>query len=183
MSNPNTPSGGPPLRALAMVLIALAIVFAGIGAMALSSSDSDDTDAAPSSPSTSTASVVATQAITTPSAVSTTTAAPTTTAPSTTTTATGAVDKTVPVRVYNNSMVAGLAAKTAGELTASGWNIAETGNYGSGNIPKTTVYYGSSAKEQAAAMAIASELGVTAEPRFPGIADSPSGVIVIVTGN
>lgn len=184
MSNPNSPSGGPPLRALAMVLIALAIVFAGLGAMSLSSSDSgaDSTEASPSAHTT--ASVVATQSVSAPP-VTTTTPPPvtTTTVPPTTTTSTAAVDKTIPVRVYNNSLVAGLAAKTASQLTADGWTIAETGNYGSGVIPKTTVYYGSSPKEQAAAIAIATELGVTAEPRFPGIADSPSGVIVIVTGN
>lgn len=80
-------------------------------------------------------------------------------------------------------MVAGLAAKTANDLTADGWNIAETGNYGAGVIPKTTVYYGSSASEKAAAQAIAAQLGVSAEPRFAGIIDSPPGVIVIVTGN
>ncbi|NNH75555.1 LytR C-terminal domain-containing protein [Nocardia uniformis] len=167
-----------------MVLIALAIVFAGIGAMALSSSDTEDPEAAPSSPTT-TASVVATQSNSTPpeTPTATTPPDPTTTVPPTTTASVDAVDKTVPVRVFNNSMVAGLAAQTAGELTASGWNVAETGNYGSTNVPKTTVYYGSSTTEQAAAVAIAEELGVTAEPRFPGIADSPSGVIVIVTGN
>ncbi|WP_438943513.1 LytR C-terminal domain-containing protein [Nocardia otitidiscaviarum] len=178
MSNPNSPSGGPPLRALAMVLIALAIVFAGLGAMSLSSSDSEGTDSASGPEATTTASVVATQANTPPP---TTTA--TADAPTTTTTTTAAVDKSVPVRVYNNSDIQGLAATTASQLRESGWSIAETGNYASGVIPKTTVYYGSSAGERAAAMAIAAELGATAEPRFPGIADSPAGVIVIVTRN
>ncbi|MCU1647510.1 MAG: Non-specific serine/threonine protein kinase [Nocardia sp.] len=192
MSTPNTPSGGPPLRALAMVLIALAIVFAGLGAMSLSSSDSSDAGAA-SSASTTTAAqpaaatttvaqqVSAPPATTAPSA--TTTAPVTTTPPPPTTPAAGAVDKTIPVRVLNNSMVSGLAAKTANDLAADGWNIAETGNYGTGVISKTTVYYGSSAGEKAAALAIANQLGITAEPRFAGIMDSPPGIIVIVTGN
>lgn len=186
MSNPNSPSGGPPLRALAMVLIALAIVFAGLGAMSLSSSDSEGTDSASGPEATTTASVVATQANTPPPTTTATADAPTTTpAPTTTTTTTttAAVDKSVPVRVYNNSDIQGLAATTASQLRESGWSIAETGNYASGVIPKTTVYYGSSAGERAAAMAIAAELGATAEPRFPGIADSPAGVIVIVTRN
>ncbi|MBF6241658.1 LytR C-terminal domain-containing protein [Nocardia otitidiscaviarum] len=161
-----------------MVLIALAIVFAGLGAMSLSSSDSEGTDSASGPEATTTASVVATQANTPPP---TTTA--TADAPTTTTTTTAAVDKSVPVRVYNNSDIQGLAATTASQLRESGWSIAETGNYASGVIPKTTVYYGSSAGERAAAMAIAAELGATAEPRFPGIADSPAGVIVIVTRN
>ncbi|WP_280389447.1 LytR C-terminal domain-containing protein, partial [Nocardia wallacei] len=46
----------------------------------------------------------------------------------------------VPVHVLNNSTVAGLAARTAGQLSAEGWSIAETGNYPGGVIPKTTVY-------------------------------------------
>nr|WP_306365189.1 LytR C-terminal domain-containing protein [Nocardia sp. CC227C] len=169
-----------------MVLIALAIVFAGLGAMSLSSSDSEGTDTASGPETTTTTSVVATQANTPPPATSTTADAPTTTpAPTTTTTTTttAAVDKSVPVRVYNNSDIQGLAATTASQLRESGWSIAETGNYAAGVIPKTTVYYGSSAGERAAATAIATELGVTAEPRFPGIADSPAGVIVIVTRN
>ncbi|MFE3191101.1 LytR C-terminal domain-containing protein [Nocardia sp. NPDC059240] len=195
MSNPNSPSGGPPLRALAMVLIALAIVFAGIGAMSLSSSDSSDASATTSSqsgsaaPSTTAAQQNSAQATTTVPVVPTTTAAATTTpAPTTTTvapttTAAAGVDKALPVRVYNNGTVAGLAKKTGDQLAGEGFNVAEVGNYPNGVIPKTTVYYGSSPKEQALAQAIAAELGCSAEPRFPGIADSPAGVIVIVTGN
>ncbi|MFC9996297.1 LytR C-terminal domain-containing protein [Nocardia sp. NPDC127526] len=187
MSNPNSPSGGPPLRALAMVLIALAIVFAGIGTMSLSSSDSEgaETDTAAVSSTVPGVTLAPGLSSSLPPVVVTppvTTTPPVSTAPPTTTAAAQA-DKSVPVRVYNNSTVAGLAAKTAGELSASGWTIAETGNYAAGVIPKTTVYYGSSASEKAAALAIAEELGVSAEPRFPGIADSPAGVIVIVTGN
>ncbi|MFE3698027.1 LytR C-terminal domain-containing protein, partial [Nocardia tengchongensis] len=79
--------------------------------------------------------------------------------------------------------VAGLAKNTGDQLSGEGYNITEVGNYPGGVIPKTTVYYGSSAKEQALAKAIAAELGCSAEPRFPGISDSPTGVIVIVTGN
>nr|WP_157535537.1 LytR C-terminal domain-containing protein [Nocardia inohanensis] len=176
-----------------MVLIALAIVFAGIGAMSLSSSDSSSTEAEETGSTTTsvaspTASVIAAPPVTTQPAPPSSSAAAATTPPSTTpaptTPAAGAVDKSLPVRVFNNSMVAGLAGKTRDQLVASGYNVTETGNYGSGNIPKTTVYYSnSSAKEKALAIAIAGELGASAEPRFDGIADSPSGVIVIVTSN
>lgn len=193
VSNPTSPSGGPPLRALAMVLIALAIVFAGIGAMSLSSSDSSGSTEAEASSTTTTvasptASVIVAPPVTTAPVAPTSSAAATTTPPSTTlaptTPAAGAVDKSLPVRVFNNSYVAGLAGKTRDQLVASGYNVTETGNYGSGNIPKTTVYYSnSSAKEKALAIAIANELGAGAEPRFDGIADSPAGVIVIVTSN
>ncbi len=167
-----------------MVLIALAIVFAGLGAMSLSSSESTASDtetqgqATQGRPTSTTSSKPATTsaADTTTTTTSSTT---TTTAPSTT----PAAAKSVPVHVLNNSTVAGLAARTAGQLSADGWTIAETGNYPGGVIPKTTVYYGNSPGERAAAQEVAEELGVSAEPRFAGIASNPPGVIVIVTGN
>ena len=68
-------------------------------------------------------------------------------------------------------------------MTAAGWNVEETGNYSEGTVSTTTVYYGSSAAEKAAAQKIAAELGVSAEPRFAGIANASPGVIVIVTSN
>ncbi|MEC3920399.1 LytR C-terminal domain-containing protein [Nocardia sp. CDC160] len=190
MSTPNSPSGGPPLRALAMVLIALSIVFAGIGAMSLSSSDSSgassesSSQASSAAPTTTAAQQNSTQVTTPPVAPTTTAALPTTTTtpPAPTTTAAAGIDKTVPVRVYNNGTIPGLAKKTGDQLSAEGYNVTEVGNYPNGVIPKTTVYYGSSPKEQALAQAIAAELGCSAEPRFPGISDSPTGVIVIVTG-
>ncbi|MEC3958664.1 LytR C-terminal domain-containing protein [Nocardia sp. CDC153] len=191
MSTPNSPSGGPPLRALAMVLIALSIVFAGIGAMSLSSSDSSGASSESSSqtssaaPTTTAAQQNSAQVTTPPVAPTTTAALPTTTTttpPAPTTTAAAGIDKTVPVRVYNNGTIPGLAKKTGDQLSGEGYNVTEVGNYPNGVIPKTTVYYGSSPKEQALAQAIAAELGCSAEPRFPGISDSPTGVIVIVTG-
>lgn len=186
MSEPSSTSGGPPLRALAMVLIALAIVFAGLGAMSLSSSDSDTSGAGDSSSTTSRA--AATTAIaTTNSPVPITNSAPTgsesaTTKPSTTsaTPATTTANRAVPVHVLNNSTVAGLAARTANELTANGWTVAEVGNYPGPNITNTTVYYGNNPGEKEAALAIADELGATAAPRSGG---AGSGVTVVVTGS
>jgi len=170
-----------------MVLIALAILFAGLGAASLGGSDSDDS-APVAATSTSTAAAATTtaaaQTTTAPAAATTTAAAPSTTTTTTTTAAatpTGPVDKSVPVRVFNNSTVSGLAAKTADELTSTGWNVSETGNYSYGQIQNTTVYYGNTAAEKQAAQAIAAELGVSAEPRFTGIASASPGVIVIVT--
>ncbi len=172
-----------------MVLIALAIVFVGLGAMSLSSSESTGEDVATQGQATQgqPTGTTSAQAPATSAAAqsSTTTASPTATSQTTTTapTTTAASDKAVPVRVLNNSTVAGLAATTANQLTSEGWTIAETGNYPGGVIAKTTVYYGNSPGEQAAAQQIADQLGAAAEPRFAGIASSPPGVIVIVTGN
>lgn len=177
MSYPNPTSGGPPLRALAMVLIALAIVFAGLGAMSLSSSDSDTSGAGESTTAPPTkAAATTTVAATTP--VATTTGS--TSSTSTTTPTTSTANRAVPVRVLNNSTVVGLAARTAGELTANGWTVAEVGNYPGPNVTKTTVYYGNSPGEKEAALAIADELGATAEPRTDS---SGSGVTVVVTGS
>lgn len=167
-----------------MVLIALAIVFAGLGAMALTKSNSDSASAdsaTASSPAANPQSAASSAApVTSAAAAPLTTTAQPTTAPPTTTTA--AADISAPVRVLNNSTVAGLAGKTSGQLTAAGFNVAGTGNYASGTISKTTVYYGNSPREQSTAEAVAKQLGATAQPRFPGIANSPPGVIVIVTG-
>lgn len=189
MTTPNPESSGPPLRAIAMVLIALAILFAGLGAASLGGSDSDEVATEASSTTTTSVAAAPAAARTTTAAPTTTAAEPTTatsTATATSTTSSAAttsarVDKSVPVRVFNNSTVSGLAAQTADELTSGGWNISETGNYSYGQIQTTTVYYGSSASEKAAAQAIAAELGVKAEPRFDGIQSASPGVIVIVT--
>ncbi|WP_327110596.1 LytR C-terminal domain-containing protein [Nocardia sp. NBC_01730] len=181
MSYPNPTSGGPPLRALAMVLIALAIVFAGLGAMSLSNSETGDTDASATSPSATSSAAAAPQVpagTTTPKTNAAPTSAGATTTPSST-----AAGHSVPVRVLNNSMVAGLAAKTASQLSANGWTIAETGNYPGTNIAKTTVYYGTSPGDREAARAIADEIGADVAPKSSGIGDSAPGVTVIVTGN
>ncbi|MEV0711436.1 LytR C-terminal domain-containing protein [Nocardia aurea] len=191
MSYPNPTSGGPPLRALAMVLIALAIVFAGLGAMSLSSSEADDSTVAESTDATSAAPTTTAARVTTSAASATTTAETTTatTAPTTTAAPTtpapppaAAVDRTVPVRVLNNSVVAGLASRTASQLQADGWTNVSSGNYASGNIAKTTVYYGDSPGEREAALAIAQELGAPAEPKSAGV-DQGAGVVVILAGN
>ncbi|WP_216917339.1 LytR C-terminal domain-containing protein [Nocardia noduli] len=194
MSYPNPTSGGPPLRALAMVLIALAIVFAGLGAMSLSSSEADDstvaesTDATGAAPTTTAARVTTTAATAASTTTAETTTATTTTATTTTQATTSApppaeaLDRAVPVRVLNNSVVAGLASRTASQLQADGWTNVSSGNYANGNIAKTTVYYGDSPGEREAALAIAQQLGAPAEPKSAGV-DQGAGVVVILAGN
>ncbi|MFG1783043.1 LytR C-terminal domain-containing protein [Rhodococcus oryzae] len=189
MSTPEQPPSGPPLRAFAMVLIALAIAFAGIGAMALSGNDSESeqpgtTSSVARAAGNGAASVTSAKppaAVTSarpPAAITPTTAAATTTI-----TTTPVADKSaVPVRVLNNSTVSGLAAQTARTIEADGWTVGETGNYSDGSVSSTTVYYSAtSPAEKAAATEIAATLGVSAEPRFPGITSASPGVIVIVT--
>jgi hypothetical protein len=117
-----------------------------------------------------------------------TTAPTTTTTPpagqtTTTTSPTPGPEKSVPVRVYNNSTIKGLAAEAAEDLAAAGWTVAEVGNYSAGRIPTTTVYYTPGTSEEAAARALGEEFGMRVEDRFEGIRDANPGVIVIVTND
>ncbi|QHG82401.1 LytR family transcriptional regulator [Rhodococcus rhodochrous] len=193
---------GPPLRAFAMVLISLGILFAGLGFASLGDSDDEPaptaaptttTAAAPSAPSPRSAAVPNVPA---PAAANGGTSAAGTGA--TTTAAASSVPflpvasgtsfasdtsaaATAPVRVFNNSEIAGLAAQTATYLEDEGFTITETGNYSEGLLPQTSVFYGTSPGEQQTATAVAESLGVTAQPRFEGIRNAAPGVIVIVT--
>lgn len=183
VKNPSPEPTGLPLRAAAMVLIAAAIVFAGLGWLSLGKATSDGqpdtaTAAVTSSLTASAAPAPAAAAKAAGSAPSGTAAAATSTAAA----SAGAIAD-VPVRVFNNSSVSGLASRIAGKLRAEGWTVASVQNYTAGTIPTTTVYYGSGAGEQQAAQRIAGELGVGAAPRFAGIKDASPGVIVILTGD
>lgn len=167
-----------------MVLIALSIVFAGLGAMSLSSADSESSDNAESTAASPTTALAAPRATTSVAAAPTTPAAEsgtTTAAAPTTTAAAGGVDRSAPVRVLNNSMVAGLASTTANELTARGWTNTSTGNYAATTLENTTVYYGPAPADEATAAAVAADIGATTAPMIPGLGDG-SGVVVVVTG-
>jgi hypothetical protein len=89
----------------------------------------------------------------------------------------------VPVRVYNNSMIVGLAEKAGDQMRSRGFDVVETGNYAQGVVPVSTAYYRPGTGEQAAADAVAAQFGLRSEPRFPGIAGARPGVIVIATNN
>lgn len=181
-TRPDDSSAGPPLRALAMALLSLAVVFAGIGIFSLTGSGDDETAAAPAA-ATSTAASPAGAAPTgtasaAPPAGSTSSAAPTTTTTATTSGSAAAGE----VRVLNNSDVSGLAAETASRLEAAGFQVGETGNYSSGVIAASTVYYDPAVPgQQAQAERIARTLGFGSEPRFAGIASASPGIVVIVT--
>ncbi len=86
------------------------------------------------------------------------------------------------VRVYNNSTIRGLAARAADDLTAAGWTVVDVGNYAGGTIPTTTAYYQDGA-DRDDAEAVGAEFGMRVEPRFSGIANAGSGLIVIVTND
>lgn len=92
----------------------------------------------------------------------------------------GAEDVRMPLRVYNNSTIPGLAARGASDFESAGWTVTDIGGY-NGQIPVSTVYYREGTAEKDAADFLARAFGMRAEPRFEGIRDSSPGVIVILT--
>jgi LytR cell envelope-related transcriptional attenuator len=86
-----------------------------------------------------------------------------------------------PLRVYNNSLIQGLAARAKSDFESAGWTVTAISGYGEGVIAHSTVYFRPGTSEEAAAQELGREFGLHVEPRFPGIANSTDGVIVIVT--
>jgi len=86
----------------------------------------------------------------------------------------------VPIRVYNNSTIEGLAARAAGDFRRGGWQVVETGNYPAGVIPASTVYFRPGTAEEVAAQVLGNRFDLRIEPRFPGLESAAPGLIVIV---
>jgi hypothetical protein len=84
-----------------------------------------------------------------------------------------------PLRVYNNSLVPGLAARAAENFRSSGWTVSEVGGY-KGRLLESAAYYRPGTNEEAAAKALAAEFGLVAKPRFAEIQGAQAGVIVIL---
>ena len=172
-----------------MVLISLAILFAGIGMASLGGSDDETTTTASSEPSEAAPSASAASAFGGAASAAPNAAQPpaaTSAAPAATTRESSAAEAPAtpaPVRVLNNSNVAGLAAQTASLLEDEGFTIEDTGNYSNGTVGMTTVYYGTTPGEEETALEVADALGVSAQPRLPGLADEAPGVIVIVAAS
>ena len=145
-------SSGLPLRAMVMVLLFLGVIFLLVGFQAMGSGNDSSDDTTASTVTTTT---------------SKTSAAP---APK------------ADVRVFNVSSDEGVAARTGDRLREAGWNVTETGNLTAPEVAATTVYFGTTQGEQAAAEAVGKVLDVPVQPRIPEIAEQPPGVIVLVTG-
>lgn len=147
-------SSGLPLRAMVMVLLFLGVIFLLVGFQAMGSGSNDSTD-----DSTATRTVTSTTAKTS--------AAPAAKAD---------------VRVFNIGGEEGGASRTGDRLREGGWNVTETGNLTAPEVTATTVYFGTTEGEQAAAEAVGKVLDAPVQPRIPEIAEQPPGVIVLVTG-
>lgn len=203
------PSGtSRPLRVAGVALLGGAVVAAGIGIATLSSGNSTPSAAGPLTSPSASSPVTTPSAAPSPSASPTLTTPPvvppTTEAgqpggsieqpPSATPPAVmggpgdgqsggGQVAARPDVRVYNNSTVKGLAARAADDFRAAGWTVPEVGNYPSGVLSTTTVFFRPGTPEEAAAHELADSIQARAEPRFAGIQDARPGVIVIVTND
>jgi hypothetical protein len=88
-----------------------------------------------------------------------------------------------PLRVYNNSLIRGLAAQAESDFRGAGWTVTEASNYSEGTIPRSTVYFRPGTGEEAAARNLAEQFGLRVEPRFSGLGGATPGVIVIVTND
>lgn len=89
----------------------------------------------------------------------------------------------LPVRVYNNSTITGLATRAADDLRAKGWPVESVANYSQGVIPTSTVYFRPGTSEEASAQALGKAVGARVEPRFAGLNDASAGLILIVTND
>ncbi len=84
-----------------------------------------------------------------------------------------------PLRVYNNSLVPGLAARAAENFKSAGWTVAEIGGF-EGRLLESAAYYRPGTDEEAAAKNLAGQFGLVAKPRFAEIQSAQPGVIVIL---
>ncbi|MFE9743807.1 LytR C-terminal domain-containing protein [Saccharothrix saharensis] len=207
MTNPEQPAGpAHPARAAGYALLGVAVIALVIGLVSLFTGGPDDEPpAAQSSPPSTTSGTSDSSGTPTGETTTTPSQAPSsdtsaTTPPGTTSAPTppsanaaGTTTETppppvtttpkVPVRVYNNSTTQGLAARASDDVQRAGWEVAEKGNYSSGNIPTTTVYFRPGTEEEASARELARILNARVEPRFDGIQSAHPGIIVIVTND
>jgi hypothetical protein len=190
MTSPESASPSRPAKAAGFALLGVAAVALIIGVVSLFGGGSDAPPVAEGSsttpPPAQTTPESPTSASSAPPAATTTTTAPpaassSAVVPPPPVTQPGTAK--VPVRVYNNSTISGLAVKAADEVRANGWTVEGTGNYSQGTIPTTTVYFRPGTEEEASAKQLAGVLRARVEPRFDGIQSSAPGLILIVTND
>jgi hypothetical protein len=189
MTSPESASPSRPAKAAGFALLGVAAVALIIGVVSLFGGESDSpptaggTSTEPPVQTTSESAAAPTTTASPSAPAATTTVPPTSSAatPPPTVTQPGAVK--VPVRVYNNSTITGLAGKASDEVRANGWTVAFTGNYSQGTIPTTTVYFRPGTDEEASAKELGAVLRARVEPRFDGIQAAPAGIILIVTND
>jgi hypothetical protein len=190
MTTPEPPSGGParPARiaGIALLVVAgIALVMGVISVLPLGGGSNQATTTTTTTappPATTSSSGSAKPTTTTPAPTTTTTTAP---PAGTTTTAQPPANnpQSVPLRVYNNGTIQGLAQQAADQFTAAGWHVTTVGPYSQGIIATTTVYFRPGTDEEAAANVLGQAFHMRVMPRFDGIESASPGVIVIITND
>jgi hypothetical protein len=104
----------------------------------------------------------------------------TTTTTTTVTTPSRSELRSIPVRVFNNTSIPGLAARVADDLGADGWFVTHIGNYAGPPVPVSTVYYHQGALEQAAARDLATTFALNYEPNLDDPGNLNPGILVVV---
>ena len=211
--DPDNEPGGPPYRAIAMVLLAAVVLAVGVGLVQLFGSDDDET---PTATDETTSQVeqseqngqdAAGEGTPGQAGQSGQDGQPGASAPGTPGSSDGRSGQpgdsdapgeqstgsspgevvpgttTVPVQIYNNSNVTGLAARTGESLRENGFAVGDVANMPSnrGVVAESTAFYGTGPGEQQAAEAVAAQLGISVKPRPADMAGDAPGVIVIVT--
>ena len=197
MTSPDSGSTRP-LRVAGIALLGVAAVALVIGVITMfggngdGRADGNGEERPPEVTTTTTKSLPGnppSSATTTKSVPPTTTTTTTSSGPTTTTGSkppgdgNGEPEKSVPVRVLNNSKIRGLAATAQNDLKADGWQVVSIGNYSATNLPETTVFFRPGTDEEAAARALAASFGLEVQPRIDTLADQPAGVLVVVTND
>lgn len=104
------------------------------------------------------------------------------TSPVTMTTTTKPPAPKADVRVFSVVGDDAAAVRISDRLREAGWNVTESASITAADVPATTVYFGTTDGEQAAAEAVGKVLEAPVQARIPDIAEQPPGVIVLVTG-
>ena len=86
------------------------------------------------------------------------------------------------VRVFSVAGDEAAATRISDRLREAGWNVTESATITAAEVPATTVYFGTTEGEQAAAEVVGKVLEAPVQARIPDIAEQPPGVIVLVTG-
>lgn len=101
----------------------------------------------------------------------------------TTTTSTKPAVPKPDVRVYGVSNDEAAASRVGDRLREAGWNVTDVSTTTPDTeVSATTVFFGTTAGEDAAAAEVGKVLDARVEPRTPEIAEQPPGLIVWVTG-
>jgi hypothetical protein len=110
---------------------------------------------------------------------------PRTTTQTTTTTRTPSRSdlRSIPVRVFNNTSIPGLAARAAEDFRVDGWLVTEIGNYAGLPLLVSTVYYHWGALEETAAHELAKNFMLDNEPNPDDPGNLNPGLVVIVRGD